>query len=72
MPREVGAGRLPPWARSAWAGNGTGWGAELVGLGCPWACGLLGLAPLGCEVGGRRGHTLAGWAPFGFQLCGLA
>lgn len=43
-------------------------GEERVEAGCPWAQGLLGprssalgLAPLGCEVGGRRGHSRAGW-----------
>ena len=77
-PREVGVGRLPPWAGGARegkraGGEGSWWRWAVHGHGGSWghAAALLGRAPWGCEVGGRRGHTLAGWAPFGFLFCGL-
>ena len=78
-PREVGVGRLPPRGPQCLGGEGGGvrwswWGWAVPGHMGSWshAAGFLGLAPLGCEVGGRHGHIPAGWAPFGFRFCELA
>ena len=57
---------VPGWGRGgSWGGSWWGW--AVPGHMGSWshAAGFLGLAPLGCEVGGRHGHTWLAGPPSG-------